>query len=127
MLRTQGPLAYMQGTSLFGWPAAFLRDHAEMLQNEEHAVAAAMSPEIVLARIAAIQRFDRRAELARIEAPTLVFAARDDLITPAYFSEALAHAIPKARLVMLPEGGHFYPRVVPEIFQKTVIEFLTED
>lgn len=127
VLRTQGPLAYMQGTSLFGWPAAFLRDHAEMLQNEEHAVAAAMSPEIVLARIAAIQRFDRRAELARIEAPTLVFAARDDLITPAYFSEALAHAIPKARLVMLPEGGHFYPRVVPEIFQKTVIEFLTED
>jgi aminoacrylate hydrolase len=126
VLRLQGPLAYVQGTSLFGLPAAFLRDHARMLADEEHAVAAAMSPEIVLARIAAIQRFDRRAEIARIAAPTLVFAARDDLITPAYFSEALAHAIPHARLVLLPEGGHFYPRVVPDIFQKTVIEFLTE-
>jgi len=124
VLRTQGPLAYMQGTSLFGWPAAFLRDHAEMLANEEHAVAAAMSPDIVLARIGAIQRFDRRAELGRIKAPTLVFAARDDLITPAYFSQALAEAIPGAKLVMLEEGGHFYPRVMPEQFQKTVLAFL---
>jgi aminoacrylate hydrolase len=96
-----------------------------MLADEEHAAAAAMAPEIVLARIAAILRFDRRAELGRIRAPTLVFAAHDDLITPAYFSEALAAAIPGARLVMLPEGGHFYPRVVPEAFQRTVIDFLT--
>lgn len=124
VLRMQGPLAYAQGTSLFGLPAAFLRDHAAMLADEEHAVAAAMSPEIVLARIAAIQRFDRRSELGRIKAPTLVFAARDDLITPAYFSEVLAEAIPGARLVLLDEGGHFYPRVAPEAFQRTVLDFL---
>lgn len=123
-LRLQGALAYARGTSLFGLPAAFLRDHAALLAEEEHAAAAAMAPEIVLARIAAILRFDRRAELGRIAAPTLVFAARDDLITPAYFSEALAAAIPGATLVMLEQGGHFYPRVVPELFQRTVIGFL---
>ena len=53
-----------------------------------------------------------------------MFAARDDLITPAYFSEALAEAIPGARLVLLDEGGHFYPRVAPEAFQRTVLDFL---
>lgn len=124
MLRLEGPLAYARGTSLFGLPAGFLRDHLEALTAEETATAAGMSPDIVLARIAAIQRFDRRGELGKIKAPTLVFAARDDLITPAYFSEALAKAIPGAELVLLAEGGHFFPRVVPEQFQKTVLAFL---
>ncbi len=126
MLRLEGPLAYAQGTSLFGLPAAFLRDQAAVLATEEAASAASMVPEIVLARIAAIQRFNRRAELANIKAQTLVFGARDDLITPAYYSEALAHAIPNATLVMLPEGGHFYPRVYPAEFQRVVIDFLTK-
>jgi len=125
-LRNLGPLAYAQGTSLFGLPAAFLRDHAAMLTIEEAASAMAMSPDLTLARIGAILRFDRRGELGRIAAPTLVFGARDDLITPAYFSEALAEAIPGARLVMLDEGGHFYPRVHPARFQETVLEFLND-
>ena len=31
-----------------------------------------------------------------------------------------------ATLVMLPEGGHFYPRVYPAEFQRVVIDFLTK-
>lgn len=124
MLKIEGPLAYARATSIFGLPAAFLRDHAAMLGMEEEAAAAAMTPEIVLARIHAIQRFDRHDELPRILHPTLVFGARDDLITPAYFSEELARRIPDAQLVMLPEGGHFYPRVHPKVFQETVLAFL---
>ena len=124
MLRLEGPLAYAQGTSLFGLPAAFLRDHLEALTAEETATASTMSPELVLARIHAILQFDRRHELGRIKTPTLVYAAQDDLITPAYFSETLAESIPSAKLVLLPSGGHFYPRVVPEEFQRTVLAFL---
>lgn len=126
MLRLEGALAYAQGTSLFGLPAAFLRDHAQILASEEAASAASMVPELVLGRIAAIQRFDRSAELCKIRARTLVFGARDDLITPAYFSETLARVIPNATLVMLPDGGHFYPRVYPAEFQRVAIDFLTK-
>lgn len=126
MMRLEGPLNYARGTSIFGLPAAYVRDHAAQLAAEEQAQAAATTPEIMLARIAAIQRFDRRAELPRIRHKTLVFGARDDLITPAYFSEELARTIPNARLVMLPEGGHFYPRVHPKLFQQTVLSFLAD-
>ena len=84
----------------------------------------ATSHDTVLARIAAIVAFDRRAELARIAHPTLVMAARDDAVTPAYFSEALAREIPNARLLLLPTGGHFYNHVFSGEFERAVIDFL---
>jgi aminoacrylate hydrolase len=78
----------------------------------------------MLSRIAAICRFDRKAELGRIRHKTLVFVARDDIVTPAYFSGELARLIPDARLVMLPDGGHLFPNVHGETFRRTLTDFL---
>lgn len=80
---------------------------------------------ITLSRIAAIMRFDRAKDLPRIAHRTLVSCARDDAVTPFYFSETLARAIPDARLVMFPTGGHFYNHVVAAEFERMVLEFLT--
>ncbi|MGQ0674867.1 MAG: alpha/beta fold hydrolase, partial [Rhodospirillales bacterium] len=124
VLRKAGALAYMQGMTLFGVASDYLRDHAREFDAEERATARSMTPEIVLGRIAAILRFDRAGELGRIRTPTLISGARDDLITPAYFSERLAAAIPGARLAMVEHGGHLYPRVHPARFQETVLDFL---
>ena len=124
VLRKSGPLAYTQGMTLFAVPPTYLRDHAAEFDAEERANAAAMTPEIVLSRIQAIQRFDRRKDLKKIKTPTLVFGVEDDHITPAYYSRALARAIPRARLVMFKDGGHLYPRVHPREFQKTILAFL---
>jgi aminoacrylate hydrolase len=126
VLRKIGPLAYMQAMSLFGVASDYLNAHAAEFDAEERAAAKAMTPEIVLSRIAAIQRFDRGNELGRIRAPTLVTGVRDDQITPAYCSEALAAAIPGAKLAMFDHGGHLYPRVHPARFQETVIDFLID-
>ena len=126
VLRKAGSLAYMQGMTLFGVASDYLRDHSAEFDAEERAAAQSMTPEIVLSRIAAIQRFDRSKELGRIKAPTLVTGVRDDRITPAYYSEALAAAIPGARLAMAEHGGHLYPRVHPTRFQETVIDFLID-
>ncbi len=125
-LRQAGPLAYMRGMSLFAVAPDYVRDHSAELDAEERAAATAMTPEIVLSRIAAIQRFDRSKELGRIKTPTLVTGARDDHITPAYYSEALAAAIPGSKLAMVEHGGHLYPRVHPAKFQETVIDFLID-
>ncbi len=75
-------------------------------------------------RIEAIQAFDRRADLPRISAETLVVCARDDHQTPLYFSEALAAAIPGARLSVLDYGGHACSRTVPGEFNELVRTFL---
>ena len=124
VLRKSGALLYMQAMGLFGAAPDYLRDHAAEFDAEERAAAEAMTPEIVLSRISAIQRFDRREDLKKIKTPTLVFGVEDDHITPAYYSRALAKAIPRAKLVMFRHGGHFYPRAHPKEFQKTILKFL---
>ena len=95
---------------MFMRPPAWIRDH-DATQNEEIAamVANFPVPEIMLSRIAALLKFDRRADLSRISAPTLIVAARDDMVTPIYYSEELAGLIPGAETAILEAGGHFFP------------------
>ena len=97
---------------------------AELEAQEAEAVRQMPPAEVMLARIAAILRFDRRADLYSIGAPTLVIAARDDMVTPPYYSEELGRLIPAAETVVLPQGGHFLPQVFPELFRGIVLEFL---
>ncbi|WP_169980041.1 MULTISPECIES: alpha/beta fold hydrolase [unclassified Microbispora] len=55
----------------------------------------------------ALMAYDGFAALAALrEIPTLILAGGDDLVTPAGHSEAIARALPSARLVVLPETGH---------------------
>lgn len=123
MLEAGGIDDYIRIGSLVAWPADRLRDNIDALEAAE---AAADRPpaEIVLSRIRALQAFDRSGELDRIQAPALVFGARDDVITPAYFSERLARGIAGAELALLPHGGHFFPLVHSARFIETVSRFL---
>src|SRR2546428_101532 len=71
-------------------PPWFINAHAPELRAEQAASATYTTVPIAARRIDAILAFDRAAELDRIRTPTLVVGARDDRLTPAYFSEALA-------------------------------------
>jgi aminoacrylate hydrolase len=95
-----------------------------MLKQEDETIHAFPPVEVMLSRIRAILRFDRSAELGNITAPCLVMGARDDMITPAYFSEELGRLIPTAETVILPMGGHFFPLSQPEPFRNHVTRFL---
>lgn len=53
---------------------------------------------------------DRRAELARVTAPTLVVHGEDDPLQSVRAGRATADAIPNARLVTYPGMGHDLPR-----------------
>jgi aminoacrylate hydrolase len=125
-LERLGPASYMTASSLLLYPSFYIAQNDETLKRIEAQMLAAFSPaEITLSRIDAILKFDRTAELGRISTPTLVIGTRDDHITPAYFSEELARAIPGALLAMLPQGGHFSNIVFPREFNAAVTEFLT--
>jgi aminoacrylate hydrolase len=124
-LRRLGPRAYLRASALALMPPRWLRDHpAEHEIDDDAAAQTIPDPEIVLRRIGAILRFGRRAELHRITAATLVVGARDDAVTPAYFSEELGRLIPDATTIILPEGGHFFPRIHPERFRRVLLDFL---
>ncbi len=124
VLRDAGMAVYAQLSSLFMRPPWWTQDNMATVLEEEARAAAASTPEIMLSRIEAIVAFDRRDDLLRIAAPTLVVGAQDDMVAPAYYSEALAELIPGAELAILPDGGHFFPVVAAEEFQRVVLEFL---
>lgn len=127
MLRELGPAAYVKASALALNMPAWVRDHdTDLAAAEAKAEETIPVPEIVLSRIAAIVAHDRRDQLQKVRAPTLAICARDDMVTPLYFTEELVRLIPKARAYVLPDGGHLYPGVHGAEFRRVMTAFLLE-
>jgi pimeloyl-ACP methyl ester carboxylesterase len=67
---------------------------------------ASNGPGVAAALRAMASRPDATPSLARIACPAVVFAGRQDQIVPAAESEAMAKAIPGAKLVWCETSGH---------------------
>jgi 3-oxoadipate enol-lactonase len=72
----------------------------------------------------AIAALDFSSDLGRIRAPTLVIAGGADAGTPPAMSEAIARAIPGARLAVIPGAAHLSAVEKPAEFNALVREFL---
>ena len=81
-------------------------------------------PEIAASRIDAIVAFDRTAHLPRIKTPTLVICAKDDILTPPYFSRRAGAEDPRRELVLLERGGHCASETALEAFNAAVLGFI---
>jgi aminoacrylate hydrolase len=128
ILRHAGPMAYLRASTAALYPAWWVAQNEKLAAEQERQQAASFPPvEVVLSRIEAIMRFDRRAELARIRSSTLVTVAADDMVTPAYFSQALAQAVPGAKLELFERGGHIPYHVIDAEYTRAVIAFLSSD
>jgi aminoacrylate hydrolase len=122
-----GPEAYAAFTSLLLYPPWWINQNAELLEAEEARAASSLGePEVQESRLDAILSFDRRSELNRIDIPTFVICAKDDALTPAYFSKELAELIPGAKLDLLETGGHACSRTMIDLFNTAVLDFLAE-
>jgi aminoacrylate hydrolase len=122
MLRELGPAAYLKSSALALNMPSWVRDHdGDLSAAEARANETIPHSEIVLSRIVA---HDRRDQLQRVRTPTLAICARDDTVTPLYFTEELVRLIPDARAYVLPDGGHFYPNVHGAEFRRVVTAFL---
>jgi aminoacrylate hydrolase len=64
--------------------------------------------------------------MAEVRARTLAICARDDTVTPLYFTEELVRLIPAARAYVLAAGGHAYPNVHGAEFRRVMTSFLLE-
>lgn len=127
MLRELGPAAYQKSSALALYSPAWIRDHdADLMAAEAVAGDTIPVPEIVLSRIDAIVAHDRRDQLQKVKSRTLAIVARDDMVTPLYFTEELVRLIPNARSYVLPDGGHFYPVVHGGEFRRVMTSFLLE-
>ena len=81
-------------------------------------------PETVEADLTALRdRADSRPALAGIGIPTLVVVGAEDALTPPADSEAMASAIPGARLTTIPGAGHLAPMERPGAVAAALSDF----
>ena len=121
-----GPEAYVHAQPIFLHPAAWLSEHAAVIaREEEHGNANFQGADNLTRRLEALLAFDAGGSLGEIEAPTLVVAARDDVLVPYTCSQTLARGIKNARLWLAAEGGHACSVTDPGPFNATLLEFLT--
>ena len=74
----------------------------------------------------AIARIDVTDRLHGVKAPTLVIVGSDDLGTPPAMSEAIAAAIPGARLEVIADASHLSNIEQAQAFNTLLLDFLTE-
>lgn len=126
MYQQCGPELHSMFHPLFLYPPQWINAHdAEITEEQRHAPTKSSPVEVSMGRIDALLAFDRRAGLSRIKAPTLVTASDNDFITPSYYSEALARAIPNAKLVIPHGGGHSFSKTIAAEYNRIVMDFLT--
>ncbi|WP_435006773.1 alpha/beta fold hydrolase [Tundrisphaera lichenicola] len=70
-------------------------------------------------------RPDRTSKLPEISVPTLVIAGLEDQLIPLEETKAMAHLIPDARLVTVPDSGHLAPLENPHPTDQAILEFLS--
>ena len=125
LLTAAGAAAYVRATAVFLYPDWWVNENISLLEAREAAgIPAFPAPEIAASRIDAIVDFDRTAELSQIRTPTLVMCARDDFLTPPYFSRELARRIPGAELCLLERGGHCASETNAAEFNSAVLSFI---
>jgi aminoacrylate hydrolase len=119
-----GAELYAEFFPLWVYPPDYVNAHEAAIGEEVRRAVNAAPAEVMMGRIEALLSFDRRAGLARIKTPTLVVASENDYVIPSYHAEALANAIPGARLAIIRGGGHANTVTRPEEFNRIVLEFL---
>jgi pimeloyl-ACP methyl ester carboxylesterase len=74
-----------------------------------------------------MQRYDFRADLARVRSPTLVMSGERDPITPVAFSETIARHLPPdlVEFVRFPDCGHGIVNDAPDAYLAAIRAFVT--
>jgi aminoacrylate hydrolase len=125
LLTSVGREAYIEAQPIFLYPAAYSSSHHQHIEDENRrAISNFQGVENLMKRVAALLSFDASQALGDIRTPTLVMAARDDVLVPSTCSELLAAGVPGAELSIVEEGGHAFSVVEPLQFNLVLLGFL---
>jgi len=125
LLTASGAAAYVRSTPVFLYPDWWVNENSALLEEREKIVIPnCPAPEIVASRIDAIVAFDRTSDLPGIRTPTQVICAKDDILTPPYFTDELARLIPGAERAILERGGHCASETCAQAFNDAVLGFI---
>jgi 3-oxoadipate enol-lactonase len=74
----------------------------------------------------AMSDYNYNDELGRIRCPTLIIVGDQDVMTPPGGSVRMNRLIPGSKLIIFKDSGHISYVEQPEVFSKTVLNFLAE-
>ena len=102
-------------------PESFARQ--DLLERVQRIISRQTSETIEADLVAMRGRPDSTAFLREISIPTIVLVGERDALTPPADSEAMAAAIPGARLVTIPGAGHLAPMERPKVVSQVLEDF----
>jgi 3-oxoadipate enol-lactonase len=77
--------------------------------------------------LAMLSRSDTKANLGKINIPTLLICGEQDTLTPPPVMKDMFHKINKAEFVEIPEAGHMTPIENPQAVNKAIRDFLIKN
>lgn len=107
------------------WGKTFLAKNQSLIAPLR-AKATQADPQAVRSLIRGAMDYDIRARLETIQAPTLVLAGEEDILTPPWYAREVARGIPSAQLCLVPQAGHALSVERPNIFNALTLAFLRE-
>ena len=126
-LQQHGKAAYLRMSAEMTFGTAWLdANRAEIETKIARDLAEPPDPELLARRIAAIYRFDMARALPQIALCVLAIYAHDDRVVPWRATQAIADAVPGARVRTFAQGGHALPILQAADYAQTVVDFLAE-
>jgi pimeloyl-ACP methyl ester carboxylesterase len=78
------------------------------------------------ARVTSVIEFDVRDRLGRINVPTLLVTPQDDKLVGQDAAKDMLAGIPEAREVVLPNTGHMFRFTHPNLYGRTIADFIDD-
>ncbi len=115
----------MRRTAKYLCKDLFPQPDQSLLRDEVAARWAENDKRAYLESFKAMEDWSVRESLHAIRCPALVVAADHDY-TPASFTKKFVSRLPEARLVVVPDSRHLTPLDQPELFNRVLMQFLSE-
>lgn len=124
LVRSSGPqaVAEQMRPKMLGETTA--RGNADVVRRLNEIMEACPAQTIEYALLAMRDREDHTCDLPSVPVPTLILVGASDAITPPAVSEAMDQAIPRSKLVVIPDAGHMTPMEQPEAVSRAIGEFV---
>jgi len=124
-ISTVDPLAFFQTLIPRVFNQSFIdTELPKLLQIFGGALQWGFSMEAILGQVEAVMGHKATDRLHQIASPTLVITGDADLLVSPANSDVLARNIPGAKLVKIPGGSHGFNFETPDVFNRTVLDFL---
>jgi len=122
LVRDKGLGALVEANMQRWFTDGFRKSHPQVIDKMK-SVFTGTDPKGYIASCEAIRDMDFRDSNARVKAPTMVIVGAQDPATPPAQGEAIAKAIPGAKVASV-DAAHIANMEQPQVYTKTVLDFL---